>query len=649
MAAAEGPRSFVTVAYVSEIVETPSLLAAYADAFGPEDDATLVLYAPEGDPATLAGIIEPALAAAGIDGDGGPDLLALAVPAAEGDPTLGDSAHALLTRGRTLGDLPRFDETRIEALRALARGEQPAPAPAPVHVIGPAALTDQERFDRDLAAYRAMPGGEDVRDEDLFPQLGDWRETHELDSHYFHQDVWAANRVAEARPARHVDIGSRIDVVGFLTAITEVVFVDIRPLHVDIERLTTMAGSILDLPFADQSLESVSSLHVVEHIGLGRYGDPLDPEGSRKAMAELQRVVAPGGHLLFSGPIGRPRVQFNAHRIHDPVDILERFNQLELIEFSVVDDFGRFSRHRDPAEFRELTYGCGMFLLRRPEAPARATAATARPEVSFVIPAYNCEATISATLRSVLDQRLDVPYEVVVCDDASTDRTREILARFAAERPDVVRVMRNPFNRGGGATRNVAITAARGDLIRMVDSDNLVPPGAAAAELRELRRTGLDAASVEEVRFFTDDPEKPTHSWHLAHRDGRSGLEHVLTTSKVPASHGNYLFTRRLWEAVGGYDEGRGAMDAWTFGMKHAMRGFDVAIVEGTHYPHRYGHDSYWTREDRANTNDAHARAALSAQLEHAPAWVRERFAALPDDVKIADAIESGMLAPKDE
>ena len=49
--------------------------------------------------------------------------------------------------------------------------------------------------------------------------------------------MWAARRIAERRPARHVDVGSRVDLVGFLTAITEVTFVDIRPLEVDIEGL----------------------------------------------------------------------------------------------------------------------------------------------------------------------------------------------------------------------------------------------------------------------------------------------------------------------------------------------------------------------------------------------------------------------------
>jgi FkbM family methyltransferase len=369
-----GTRSFVTVAFARELIETPQLLGAYAARFDAADDATLVLYAPDEDPALVAAALRATLEQTGADGDDGPDLMALIVPAADGDPVVAAAASALLSRRAELGAVPRFDETSVDDLRARfeATGEPaptpvappaPAPAPQPAPFVG----TDEERFQRDLADYRALPGGEVARDEDLFPQLGDWREVHELDAHYFHQDTWAANRIAETRPAGHVDVGSRIDLVGFLTAVTEVTFVDIRPLQVDIERLTCVAGSILELPFADRSLESVSCLHVAEHIGLGRYGDPLDPAGSVKAMAELQRVVAPGGHLLFSGPIGRPRTCFNAHRIHDPLAVLELFGELELVEFAVVDDAGRFTRHRDPAAYRDLTYGCGMFLLRRPE------------------------------------------------------------------------------------------------------------------------------------------------------------------------------------------------------------------------------------------------------------------------------------------
>ena len=222
------------------------------------------------------------------------------------------------------------------------------------------------RYLRDRRAYRSLPGAEPLRWRNAFPKLGDRVTTSPYDSHYLYQDSWAAQRVAEYAPARHVDVGSRVDYVCFLTAITQVAFVDIRPLTATVEGLESIAGSLMALPFEDHSLESVSCLHVVEHIGLGRYGDPLDPHGSRKAMAELQRVVAPGGHLLFSTVVGSPRVCFNAHRIFDPRELREQFSELELAEFAGVDDRGTFRRRRALDELAGASYSCGMYHLVRP-------------------------------------------------------------------------------------------------------------------------------------------------------------------------------------------------------------------------------------------------------------------------------------------
>jgi len=104
-------------------------------------------------------------------------------------------------------------------------------------------------------------------------------------------------------------------------------------------------------------------MHVVEHVGLGRYGDPLDPEGDLKAMAELRRVLEPGGNLLFVVPVGQPRVMFNAHRIYAYEQVMEAFGDLLLQEFSLIPDSGppRIEIVADPTQVANMHYGCGCF------------------------------------------------------------------------------------------------------------------------------------------------------------------------------------------------------------------------------------------------------------------------------------------------
>ncbi|NNM29423.1 MAG: DUF268 domain-containing protein [Akkermansiaceae bacterium] len=186
--------------------------------------------------------------------------------------------------------------------------------------------------------------------------------------HYFLQDLWAGRRVFEKCPAKHVDVGSRVDgFVAHVATFCPVEYVDIRPLESRIPRLTGIEGSIQDLPFGDHEVISLSSLHVIEHIGLGRYGEPIDPAGWTRALEELQRVLAPGGRLLIGTPCGRPRVVFHAHRIFDPLQIIDAVPELKLIEFSLIRDGDaiEWEQDADPAEALFLDYGCGLFLFER--------------------------------------------------------------------------------------------------------------------------------------------------------------------------------------------------------------------------------------------------------------------------------------------
>jgi hypothetical protein len=109
-------------------------------------------------------------------------------------------------------------------------------------------------------------------------------------------------------------------------------------------------------------------MHVVEHIGLGRYGDPLDSEGDLKAINELKRVLAKGGSLLFVVPIGQPKIMFNAHRIYSYAQIINYFSEFSLEEFAFIPDNGNETGLLYNPELKlvnQQNYGCGCFYFKK--------------------------------------------------------------------------------------------------------------------------------------------------------------------------------------------------------------------------------------------------------------------------------------------
>src|SRR5579872_1620187 len=172
------------------------------------------------------------------------------------------------------------------------------------------ALLGLVRYVSNWISFRRQQGPMPVLWYDTFPRLDDWLHTTPFDPHYFYQGSWLARCIALKKPSRHVDIGSSVLTIGVLSAFVPTIFVDYRPLQVRQNGLSPVGGDITRLPFADASLTSLSCLHVIEHIGLGRYGDPLDARGACRAALELQRVIAPGGTLYLATPIGRERVCF---------------------------------------------------------------------------------------------------------------------------------------------------------------------------------------------------------------------------------------------------------------------------------------------------------------------------------------------------
>jgi SAM-dependent methyltransferase len=220
-----------------------------------------------------------------------------------------------------------------------------------------------------LTALRAYAGmlsaAGDPTTIEPFPQLSDATTTTPYDPHYVHQGPWVFRQLLKHAPSKHVDVGSSVMYLGFFSAVAPTEFVDIRPVEMGMPGLTALSGSLLDLPFDSASQVSVSCLHVVEHVGLGRYGDPLDINGTMRACAELERILAPGGLLYLSLPIGRPRINFNAHRVHTPAQVREYFRSLELVGLDAVMDDGSYVADCDPRDLEGQEYACGMFAFTR--------------------------------------------------------------------------------------------------------------------------------------------------------------------------------------------------------------------------------------------------------------------------------------------
>jgi SAM-dependent methyltransferase len=187
-----------------------------------------------------------------------------------------------------------------------------------------------------------------------------------FDAHYIYHTAWAARKVNEIDAREHVDISSSLYFSSIVSAFKPVRFYDFRPAKLNLSGLVSEAADLTSLPFPDESFDSLSCMHTVEHVGLGRYGDAIDPEGDVKAAKELGRVVKKNGNLLFVVPIGKPRIQFDAHRIYSYSMVKELFPDFAIQEFSLIPDNALdigiiYNATKEQSDAQ--VYGCGCFWL----------------------------------------------------------------------------------------------------------------------------------------------------------------------------------------------------------------------------------------------------------------------------------------------
>lgn len=185
--------------------------------------------------------------------------------------------------------------------------------------------------------------------------------------HYFAQDIWAAQKIYRNNPEKHYDIGSSLNgFIAHLLVFREVNYIDIRPMKKIIPGLHYIHGDAMNLKdIESDSIESLSSLSAMEHFGLGRYNDPVAPDGYMQAAHNIQRVLRSGGKLYLSVPVGPvDKLVFNAHRIFKIETILELFSMCRLQEFKIVEPQGVEPYPMTSEQYESIPeYSCGLFEL----------------------------------------------------------------------------------------------------------------------------------------------------------------------------------------------------------------------------------------------------------------------------------------------
>jgi len=192
--------------------------------------------------------------------------------------------------------------------------------------------------------------------------------------HYFHQDLLIAGKIFINNPQMHYDVGSRVDgFVAHVASFRKIYVLDIRPLQSKTKNIIFEQQNFM-APLKDnlkECTDSLSCLHALEHFGLGRYGDTVDCDGYLKGLENLYEMLKPNGKLYFSVPIGKQRIEFNAHRIFSVKYLLELFNgKYQIDNFSYVDDKGYLYENAELTETNiannfNCKYGCGIFEMRK--------------------------------------------------------------------------------------------------------------------------------------------------------------------------------------------------------------------------------------------------------------------------------------------
>jgi glycosyltransferase involved in cell wall biosynthesis len=218
-------------------------------------------------------------------------------------------------------------------------------------------------------------------------------------------------------------------------------------------------------------------------------------------------------------------------------------------------------------------------------------------KLSIIIPCYNCEGTLTEAVQSIYHQEVDIPFDVIMVDDGSTDNTFLLMQNLAIKYPNI-KIIQHENNLGGGAARNTAVLNSDGDIIFCLDSDDLLGPNF----LKNITNFWLQkkcdgVCKSKSVMFNGKDTNSISYTIDHDKLGSYVSFESFFMPGNICPLTVTFLMTREAFYKIGGYPTNHG-FDTQGFGFRFLANGLSAYICPDTIYYHRVNyHDSYYLRE----------------------------------------------------
>ena len=238
--------------------------------------------------------------------------------------------------------------------------------------------------------------------------------------------------------------------------------------------------------------------------------------------------------------------------------------------------------------------------------------------VSILINAYNSERYIGEAIDSALAQTWP-NFEIVVVDDASTDRTAEIIKSYADPR---IRYIYSGRNQGIVGSRNHLLREAKGDFLTWLDADDIFLPDRVKAEVEFLQAHPDYAGVYSDILYFFDGQPDQFYRHIYEHWSGDVFgrlLEKMFITNSA------FMMRRSVYGQLGGFNEATGMVEDWEYFLRMAHAGMKIGFLNKDLIKYRLRSDSHTNFTRQVDVKDSQVKIFENLK-RHMPADEQRRW-----------------------